>query len=181
MESKRGRNRAGRGGSASEARRLWAAGALLAVVLGTLLLAAVLEADPRGGAPIPTAAPTETPLPAEILVEPEPRPAPPAAPENLDARARRDAERLSTHAGQWTLQLMMACDEAALRRSLERSALDEGLFLIEAPDQGRGCFRVVWGNYPSRDAAAAATDVPAGLLAPGESPWPRPARQVLEP
>ncbi len=184
---------------ADESRRLWAAAGLVAVVLGSLLLAALLEVEPVqvNEAP-PPAFPTDEPGPSPPVSRP---PQPPEAAEAAEAaegptvaspapvaeersslteRARADAERLGASPGSWTLQLMMVCDAGTLEQSLSAARDDPDLYVVAAPDQGRGCFRVFWGRYADRNAARSA-DVPAGLLPPGEKPWPRPVSQVIAP
>lgn len=56
--------------------------------------------------------------------------------------------------GGWALQLMLACDAQNLKRAFAAVPSDD-LFVV--PAKGReGCFKVLWGHYDDRDAAAAA-------------------------
>jgi hypothetical protein len=158
-----------------ESRRMWAAVAMLGLVVGCLVLAAMLQAEPRPQAE----SLVERPAAVDDSAATPPMPTGGVPP--LAERARRDEARLGTSSGDWTLQLMMACDADTLRTAVDSAGGAEDLFLVAAADQGDGCYRILWGRYSDRQGASRAGDVPAGLLAPGEQGWPRPIAQVLAP
>lgn len=161
-------------------------GGIVTAVVGTLILGAALEigpgersaAPPRQlGRPTPDALEPAVAEPIEAAVT---EPGEPTALETLGERAEADYERLLGERG-WTLQFMVACDPVNVRPVHDRLASDPSLYLIPKLHEDRACFRVAWGVFPDRDAAAAATrDVPAVLAAITASPQPLPIDQVLE-
>jgi len=70
-----------------------------------------------------------------------------------------------------TLQLMIACQDATVRKA--RAALSPGdpLFVTPFTMQGRSCHRLLWGIYPDRDAAqAGAATLPPYFTGAGIKP-----------
>ncbi len=63
---------------------------------------------------------------------------------------------------EWTFQVLLACQPGTVERAY-RKVIDPGLVLLPARlADGRSCYRVCWGTFPSREAAAASLrDVPA--------------------
>ena len=182
-----------------ERSRLIRASGLAGAVIALVLVGWFLQADPSGDPLYPTGpGPSEQGDAAEMTAAQEPT-LDPAAPDEAYAAvpdeapgvpagvepvrqvdpadwARRmddDVERLGSHTGDWTLQLIVACDAANVARLLDAAGDDDALHLIPAEIGDRTCFRLCWGTYPDRDSAAA-DRLPAALQANlGEGPQPR--------
>ncbi len=128
-------------------------------------------AEPSPAAAPPTAVPTA--VPAAPTAAPKPRPAPPpagaaakAAPPPAAAsqgretsrqhwtdRAARDAQRLAAdRKTRYAVQLELACEVSSLVEAFQH---DHGgnMWVMATPYQGRTCFRVLWGRYPTIEAA----------------------------
>jgi hypothetical protein len=75
-------------------------------------------------------------------------------------------------AGRFTLQVMIACEAESVRKARAGTRPDAGLFVLPITVRGRGCFRVLWGVFESRDAAAAGAraDLPQYFVTSGVSP-----------
>jgi hypothetical protein len=75
-------------------------------------------------------------------------------------------------AGRFSLQVMIACEAESVRKARAGTRPDAGLFVLPIPVRGRSCFRVLWGVFESRDAAAAAAraDLPQYFVTSGVSP-----------
>jgi septal ring-binding cell division protein DamX len=169
-------------GAAEERRRLIAAGSLSAAALGVLVLGAVLRADaPFDESTVPAVARTLPPAdtaaaPVEVAspsVErpsprrespPPPRPDPEAG--SLEQRAASDPGRLLDGRGSYTLQLIVSCDPDNARRHLDLLEASARLFVLPVELDGKDCYRLCWGRYDTRNAAATAADVPAAFDSP---------------
>ena len=127
-----------------------------------------VPAEPSPAAPAPTAAPP-TALPTAVpTAVPRPKPAapaagakaPPAAPASgretrqyWTDRAARDAQRLAAdRKTRYAVQLELACEVPSLVEAFQH---DRGgnMWVLATPYQGRTCFRVLWGRYPTIEAA----------------------------
>jgi hypothetical protein len=118
-----------------------------------------MAASPR---PVePTAAPSSrarkaTPAPATIA--PSTAPVAAAAPttESRDAwtrRAERDRGRLETdRRAHYAIQLELVCEVASLNDAW-RHDRGQAMWLLPVSHEGRNCFRVFWGRYPTLEAA----------------------------
>jgi septal ring-binding cell division protein DamX len=75
-------------------------------------------------------------------------------------------------AGAYALQLVFACEEKTVKNAFQAVSSGE-LYLAPAKGAGnRSCYRLLWGVYPDRGAAAAsAADIPA-YFRRGGAPWP---------
>jgi hypothetical protein len=83
--------------------------------------------------------------------------------------------------GSFTLQVLMACESATLRRMRDQVSASERLFLAPVQVKERSCYKVLWGTYPGRaQAEAAIPTVPAFFTSGGDRPWPVPL-STLEP
>jgi hypothetical protein len=115
---------------------------------------------------------------AAQLTPPEPRqpePAAPARPAPSEASLRRDtaggssvralveagrldeaaaAGQQALRAAPWSLQVLLACDPANVRRAFQ-SVPAGPLSLVPAEKDGRACWRLLYGAYPDRDSAVA--------------------------
>jgi len=87
----------------------------------------------------------------------------------------------SRRPGGFTLQVMVACQEATLRTLRPRIPTSDRLFLVPVQVNDSTCYKVLWGTYADRaEAEAAASTVPSLFLSGGNSPWPVPLAS-LEP
>ncbi len=78
-------------------------------------------------------------------------------------------------AGQWTIVVDMGCDPQELRRVLQKAnQYPKDLQAMRASlDDSDPCWRLVWGRFPSEDAALAAVGrLPAGYTRDGFTPHP---------
>jgi len=139
----------------------WTVGGPSAVVLGMLFLGLVLRA------PIDSAQQRDS--------EPERD----RQPLDLAATAAEDAERLGHDRGAWTLQFLMACE----RQNLEPLvvALDDqpNFFLLRYPANGKDCYRVCWGRFPSKAEAERPRAYPDALRDVKAIPWATQVENVL--
>lgn len=128
----------------------------------------------------PTVPPTEAP--ATPAIEPSPRPtavvsrpspvvAAPRTREAWLALAERDRRRLASDSRiRYSIQLELVCELPSL---VEAWVYDRqgAMWLVTAPYQGRACFRVFWGRYPTlEEARAAKTSVPEFFFTPTNRP-----------
>jgi hypothetical protein len=135
-------------------RQVLSGGGLVLAVAAVLIFAAVRQSPPP---PAPLSR-IEPPPAAEAAVEPLRAPV-------LDPLSRRTLEdpgRIGRSAGDWTLQIAMACQKESAHRLLDRAGGEVDLFVLPATLKGQECFRFCWGIFDSRDAAARATP-PASL------------------
>jgi hypothetical protein len=125
--------------------------------------------------PVPTAVPAPTSVPPTVApakARPTARPAkgrsaapaptttPAAAADTRDAsrqhwldRAAHDQQRLSAdRKTRYAIQLELACETTSLVDAFQH---DHGgnMWVLSTPYEGKTCFRVLWGRYPSIEAA----------------------------
>lgn len=136
-------------------------------------------ADGTGVTPRPADQSADT---ATVMAEPEtvPSEAPPADAEPTPAAEPASAAPAtgaqdwlaSRPADHYTLQVIAATDEAAVRRFVARHGLEERAVVVETRRQGGPWYVALLGDFPSRDAASSAL---AGLPQPVRSngPWAR--------
>jgi hypothetical protein len=154
-------------------RHLVSAGALVTGVFGTLLLGAVLQADPdtpeladrrsmartAADGPVPAAPLGVDPVPAglgETGQDTQPTLSPRVArPITGDAdlvdRAAADERRLQASGHGYTLQFAVNCEPK------------KDFYLLTMLYQDRACFRLCWGFYDNEQQARSARDVPERL------------------
>jgi septal ring-binding cell division protein DamX len=90
----------------------------------------------------------------------------------------RSSSRWAGAPGNWTLQVLFACQEGTVQRAFTQVA-DDRLGVLPASHEDRSCWRLVWDTYPSRSAAIGGTsDVPAYFRDAGK-PTPQRVDQVL--
>jgi hypothetical protein len=119
---------------------------------------------PTAAPPAPTALPTPRPTA---------RPAPTAAPRSASApaagagssarprsrqgwleRAERDQKTAASDRGaHFTVQLELACEVPSLSEAFAHDRPAGSMWLAPTSFRGRTCFRVLWGRYPTREAA----------------------------
>jgi septal ring-binding cell division protein DamX len=168
-------------------KHLVSAGALVTAVLGTLLLGAVLQADPERREPASASLPSGlTPEPEEPRTEgisesarADDREGPSttsgyAVPFGGDAgladRAAADERRLDASGHGYTLQFAVNCETKNVRANLEALKGHHDFYLLTMLYQDRACFRLCWGFYNSEQQALAARDVPETLRAMSTNP-----------
>jgi septal ring-binding cell division protein DamX len=131
------------------------------MAIGMLLLGAALRA-PADGA-------------RSIHAEPE-RDRPPL---DLAATAAADAERLSADLDAWTLQFLMACERENLEPFVDALKNQPNFFLLPYSEDGRDCYRVCWGRFPSKAEAERPRAYPDALRDVEAIRWARPVESVL--
>ncbi len=121
-------------------------------------------------APPPRSRPTRAPAPSARVPAPSPRPAPAATPPRgarpaAEAapggsraawleRAARDRQRASAdRKTRYAVQVELACEIPSLVDAWKYDRPSGSLWVLATPFQGKICFRVLWGRYPTRDAA----------------------------
>ena len=166
-------------------RHLVSAGALVTGVLGTLLLGAVLQADPEtqeltAGRHVAQAA-------SEGLAPARPDEDSPVATNqeegyadsdrrresgagraitgdaDLVDRAAADERRLQASGHGYTLQFAVNCEAKNVRSNLEALRSHQDFYLLTMLYQDRACFRLCWGFYDNEQQARSARDVPDRL------------------
>jgi len=166
-------------------RHLVSAGALVTGVLGTLLLGAVLQADPDtpeltagrnvaqaasdGG--VPTGLDEAPPLVTgreegnDDSVRTRERGVASAITGDADLvdRAAADERRLQASGHGYTLQFAVNCEAKNVRSNLEALRSHQDFYLLTMLYQDRACFRLCWGFYDNEQQARSARDVPDRL------------------
>lgn len=67
------------------------------------------------------------------------------------------AGQQAMRAAPWSLQVLLACDPANVRRAFQ-SVPSGPLAVVPAEASGRSCWRLLYGSYPDRDSAVAGID-----------------------
>ncbi len=82
------------------------------------------------------------------------------------AAARHFGRQVSEGPGGYTVQLLMACQDDTVRRAVENGRSSPELFILSTTFQGRSCYRVYWGRYPSQKRAQEAMlrDIPSAFI-----------------
>jgi septal ring-binding cell division protein DamX len=79
--------------------------------------------------------------------------------------ATRFAAGVSGRKDMYTVQLALACEPSTIARAGGSTRGSSQFFILETSFKGQACFRLLWGIYPSKDAAAAArAGVPSSFL-----------------
>jgi len=176
-------------------KQLLSGGSIVVVVVGTLILAWALQADPADPADqmVIVGAMPDHQFPAPIPIEevepevdaaqpvaevtpPVVEPAPPS--DNLDDRAADDLRRMRAAGDRWTLQFASLCSRESVRRNLALLSGHDQFYLVPTTINGRPCHRLCWGFYATREAALAARGIPGPLTAITDRPAPMPAAKV---
>jgi septal ring-binding cell division protein DamX len=158
-------------GFLEERGRRWAAGLLFGAVVAILLFATFVRTDSPYGDPAagvaaidvdaeahetePVAVPEEAP---EVAAETEiaDDPVGPTGAVSLAARVMEDRERIASAGGQYTVQLMVACSPETVHNILAHDGGSGDLYVLPTVHQGRSCYLLSWGVYPTREAAEGA-------------------------
>jgi len=82
------------------------------------------------------------------------------------AAARYFGHEVAGRAGQYTIQLLTACQDDTVRRAVQSSRGSADLFILSTRLEGRDCYRVFWGKYSTATRAREALrrDVPSSFL-----------------
>jgi septal ring-binding cell division protein DamX len=71
----------------------------------------------------------------------------------------------------FTLQLAIACQEESVKKAARQTRGSVEFFAVPFSLQGKACYRLCWGAYPTLDKAQEAkSSVPESFLAEGASP-----------
>ena len=120
-------------------------------------------ASPTSRRSQPTSVPTARPA---ALAPTAPRPA--AAPQGLQKwldRAARDRRKADAdRRARFTIQLELVCQEESLADAWKHDRPSGTMWVLTTPFQGKTCFRVLWGRYPTRDAAQRALSKAPGFF-----------------
>ena len=141
---------------------------------------APLVAAPAPAAPaIPTS--TRSPAVSPTSRRPQPTAAPAAVPRGRQKwleRAARDRRKADAdRRARFTIQLELVCQEDSLFDAWKYDRPSGTMWLLTTPYQGQTCFRVLWGRYPTREAAQRAlTRAPAFFTTPSNHPLVVPVR-----
>ncbi|HET6373320.1 MAG TPA: hypothetical protein VFG76_08435, partial [Candidatus Polarisedimenticolia bacterium] len=81
------------------------------------------------------------------------------------AAARYFGRVAATRSNDYTIQLLMACREETLRRTVDNAGGAPDLFILAASHAGKDCYRVFWGSYQTKTRATEALrrDLPRSL------------------
>lgn len=120
----------------------------------------------------PTAAPTAAPpTPAKSPALPQGRQ------KWLDRAARDRRAADADRRARFTIQLELACQEESLSDAWKYDRPAGTMWVLTTPFQGKTCFRVLWGRYPTREAAQRAlSKAPAFFSTPRNRPLVVPIR-----
>ena len=170
--------------------RLLSFAALVAAVLGVLLLGIALRTDrPREATTVrdPATAPQRGDAargaepPAAVPREFVDDASPPSAPAiRLAERAATDLERLAAIGDGWTAQLAVLCDRTRVAHLLERFGEHASFYVLPSLQGDSACFRICWNRYAEREAARRADDLPPALRAIEARPLPKAIAAVVE-
>ncbi len=81
------------------------------------------------------------------------------------AAARYFGRAASARSGDYSIQLLTACQDTTVKRAVAASGGSEDIFILSTNLDGRSCYRVFWGSYGTQARAREALrrDVPASL------------------
>jgi len=110
--------------------------------------AASVSPTPRPGASAPR---STAPAPAAAAAKPE---APAQGRGSWTARAARDKKRLAGEKStRFAIQLELVCETPSLVEAWKHDRPAGNMWLLSTQHAGRDCFRVLWGRYPTLEAA----------------------------
>jgi septal ring-binding cell division protein DamX len=131
-------------------------------------------------APAPATPPPAAPTARSATAAPTPS-KPPVAPGGrqkwLDRAARDRRKADGDRRARFTIQLELVCQEESLSDAWRHDRPSGTMWLLTTPFQGKTCFRVLWGRYPTREAAQRALSrAPAFFSTPRNRPLVVPIR-----
>ena len=111
-------------------------------------------------------------VPTPRTVKPPPEPAPAGTRQAWLDRAARDRQRaLGDRKAHFAIQLELACEVSTLVDAWGYDRPAGTLWVMTTPFQGKTCFRVLWGRYPTKEAARrAVSGVPPFFSNPRSHP-----------
>jgi DamX protein len=150
------------------------------VATATSTQASMLVVKPAQPAPQPVPPAPATPQPAPVtttvaakpvVVKPAPQPAPQPVASAEPTRAHYDdmARTFAAQAtGNYTVQFELVCETASVTKAIQAGG--NGVWFVPTSYRGRGCYRVFYGKFATRDEAQRAiASIPASLRE-GSSP-----------
>jgi hypothetical protein len=158
--------------------------AAIAAPAPTIAVSPAPSAAPVAAAPAPTRARPTPPPAAAAPTKAANRPAPAGAAATpgreagggsrqawLDRAARDHQRARGDRKALFTIQLELACEVASLADAWKHDRPAGTMWVLSTPFQGRTCFRVLWGRYPTREAAhQAIASVPPFFSTPRNHP-----------
>jgi hypothetical protein len=94
---------------------------------------------------------------------------------DLSDAAGRFESVMASRKGMYTIQLALACEPRTVTRAVQTTRGSTELFILPREYNGRSCYRLLWGTYPSRSAAERArASVPRAFLKDKNGPFPAP-------
>jgi len=157
-------------------KQMLSAAVLLVAVFGTLLLGAVLQADPNDAAIADgqvlvgpgegAVVSSDTTVPDENEPVFQPGLAVPFAGDaDLVDRAAEDERRLHASGNGYTLQFAVNCEAKNVRANLDALKGYQDFYLLTMLYDDRACFRLCWGFYDTDRQARAERVIPDTLAA----------------
>jgi hypothetical protein len=130
---------------------------------------------PAAGPKAPSATPPSVSSSPEVATPPASRMLEKAGDEELGhqkmldgdyrAAARHFGREVAAGSGGYTIQLLMACQDDTVKRAVESGRSSPEMFILSTAFQGRSCYRVYWGRYPTQKRAQEALlrDIPTAF------------------
>ena len=69
------------------------------------------------------------------------------------AASRQFGREFSNRTGEYTIQLLTACQDETVQKAVDSAGNSSRLFILPATVEGRRCYRVYWGTYPTQTRA----------------------------
>ena len=84
---------------------------------------------------------------------------------NYREAARHFGREVTGGSGSYSIQLLLACQDDTLRRAVDSGRGSPELFILSTTFQGRSCYRLYWGRYPTQKRAQEALlrDIPSAF------------------
>ena len=115
-------------------------------------------AAPARPAPAPTKAASAAPRTASSTAAPRTRK------QWLDRAGRDQRAAAADHNARFAIQLELACQVESLREAWSHDRPGGSMWVLTTSFQGRTCFKVLWGRYGTREAAAQALESVPGFF-----------------
>jgi hypothetical protein len=155
-------------------KQMLSAAVLLVAVFGTLLLGAVLQADPNDPAiadgQVLVGSGDEEVVSSDTIATDENEPdfepgmaVPFAGDADLVDRAVEDERRLHASGNGYTLQFAVNCEAKNVRANLDALKGYQDFYLLTMLYQDRACFRLCWGFYDTEQQARSERVIPDTL------------------
>ena len=69
------------------------------------------------------------------------------------AASRQFGREFGSRTGEYTIQLLTACRDETVQKAVDSAGNSSRLFILPATVEGRRCYRVYWGTYPTQTRA----------------------------